>query len=319
MATAGIEAMGNSQRPLFSIVVPCYNYSHVVGRAIESVLSQNAESLQLVVVDDGSRDDSWRVISDYACRYPEKLLAHRQENKGPGAARNAGIRLGIGQYLCFLDADDELMEGALAVLEPEARKGDAGFLVGGHISREEDGRESFHPAPRLPVSREEAFAAYLERKIGFSNGATFFHRSVFDGLSFPEDLLQMEDIPVFALVLALHTGRTLEHPVVRIHKHRNSLRHDAERAAWTGLRVVEVLFDHPLLPESFLKYRKTFTARRALSLFRTFYLSGDRSRALEYFAVAFRARPVILFTGKNLARYLAVLTGLRRGPRPSHS
>ncbi len=319
MKTAGIEGVGNSQIPLFSIVIPCYNYSHVVGRAIESVLSQNTESLQLVVVDDGSSDDSWQVVSDYACRYPEKLVAHRQENQGPGAARNTGIRLGIGQYLCFLDADDELTEGALAALEPQARKGDAGFLVGGHISREEDGRESFHPAPKLLVSREAAFAAYLEREIGFSNGATFFHRSVFDGLRFPEDLLQMEDIPVFALVLALYTGRTFEHPLVRIHKHRNSLRHNAGRAARTGLRVVEVLFNHPLLPESFLKYRKSFTARRALSLFRTFYLSGDRSRALYYFAVAFRARPAILFKGKNLARYLAALTGLRRGPRPSHS
>jgi glycosyltransferase involved in cell wall biosynthesis len=93
-----------------SVVIPCYNQAHFLGEAIESVLSQSYTNFEIVVVDDGSTDNT----SEVAGRYDGVRLI-RQENRGLSGARNTGIRHSEGEYLVFLDADDRLLPGALEV------------------------------------------------------------------------------------------------------------------------------------------------------------------------------------------------------------
>ena len=93
-----------------SVVIPLYNKAGTLARAIDSVLTQNYAPLELVVVDDGSSDDS----ADIAAAYGARLTLLRQENTGPSAARNRGARASRHSLLHFLDADDELLPGALA-------------------------------------------------------------------------------------------------------------------------------------------------------------------------------------------------------------
>lgn len=85
-----------------SVVIPTYNRAHLIRRAIESILAQTAPGIEIIVVDDGSRDNTADVIAEYGSR--ARYL--RQENAGVGAARNAGIRLCTGRYVAFLDSDD---------------------------------------------------------------------------------------------------------------------------------------------------------------------------------------------------------------------
>src|SRR5215210_7479587 len=93
---------------LVSVIIPCYNQAHFLGEAIESVLAQNHPRFEILVVDDGSTDDT----SEVAARYPE-VRCLRQENRGLAAARNAGLRSSEGEYVVFLDADDRLLPNAL--------------------------------------------------------------------------------------------------------------------------------------------------------------------------------------------------------------
>lgn len=88
--------------PKVSVVVPSYNYAHCLSQAIESVLSQTFRDFELIVVNDGSIDDTHAVVASYgdAIRYV------RQENRGLPGARNTGIRVASGQYVAFLDPDD---------------------------------------------------------------------------------------------------------------------------------------------------------------------------------------------------------------------
>src|SRR5918997_1396938 len=79
--------------PLMSVVIPCYNQARFLGEAIESVLTQSHPDFEILVVDDGSTDDTSKV----AARYPGVRLI-RQDNRGPSAARNAGLGLSKGEY-----------------------------------------------------------------------------------------------------------------------------------------------------------------------------------------------------------------------------
>lgn len=93
-----------------SIVIPCYNHGHFVADAIESALEQTWPDCEVIVVDDGSTDDSATV----ARRYPTARLLS-QKNRGLSAARNAGLRMSTGEAVIFLDADDRLWPEAAGV------------------------------------------------------------------------------------------------------------------------------------------------------------------------------------------------------------
>ncbi|HEX9998187.1 MAG TPA: glycosyltransferase [Abditibacterium sp.] len=88
--------------PRFSVVMPVHNRASLVGAAIESVLEQPGEKCEIIVVDDGSTDDTLKVLSNYK----QHIQVFQQENQGPGAARNVGIKAARGDYIAFLDSDD---------------------------------------------------------------------------------------------------------------------------------------------------------------------------------------------------------------------
>ncbi|WFR97662.1 glycosyltransferase family 2 protein [Rhizobium tumorigenes] len=96
-------------KPLFSVIITCYNYKDYVAIAIESVLNQPIADFELIVVNDGSTDTSWSVIS----RYSDRLIGINTENRGFIAACLTGLSASRGQYVLFLDADDVLDKDAL--------------------------------------------------------------------------------------------------------------------------------------------------------------------------------------------------------------
>jgi len=103
--------MGEARNPTVSVIIPTYNRAHLVGRAIQSVLNQTYQDFELIVVDDGSTDNTEEVVkgfNDARIRY----IRH-DENKGLPAARNTGIEAARGEYIAFLDSDDEWLERKL--------------------------------------------------------------------------------------------------------------------------------------------------------------------------------------------------------------
>jgi glycosyltransferase involved in cell wall biosynthesis len=86
-----------------SVIVPLYNKKEFIARAIDSILSQSFKNFELIIVDDGSTDGSMDIVRRYT---DPRIKLIRQENQGPGAARNTGANLASGEFLAFLDADD---------------------------------------------------------------------------------------------------------------------------------------------------------------------------------------------------------------------
>lgn len=279
--------MGRAE-PLISVVMPAYNYGRLLPRALDSVLDQQQEAVELIVVNDGSQDDTAAVLDGYADRYPRIQVIH-QANAGAAAARNRGIAAARGRHVLLLDADDELVPGALAILlQAQARTPDAGMFLGGQISVQPDGRESVRaPSPIGAQVPEVLIRRYLlEKRIAIQHCCSMFRRDLLLQCPYPARLRKGEDIPVFAFLLVSAPVVTLEQPLARIHKHPDSLRHSRADEEANAQAVVEEVFAR--LPSECQPLRRSYSAQRYLSLFRNALLAGDRRMARRYYRDALR-------------------------------
>lgn len=113
----------NQNTPLISVVIPTFNRGWTLGEAVDSVLSQDFPDFELIVVDDGSTDDTAGLLAGYG----DRISVIRQENRGVSAARNRGVREAAGNLIAFLDSDDLWLPGKLKAqaaffqAHPEAR------------------------------------------------------------------------------------------------------------------------------------------------------------------------------------------------------
>jgi glycosyltransferase involved in cell wall biosynthesis len=107
--------------PFFSIIIPTYNRENFLSKAINSVLNQTFEDWELIIVDDGSTDNTRILIADYI-KLDQRIKYKYQDNQERSAARNQGIELAIGEYICFLDSDDYYLNTRLTQLKFEIEK-----------------------------------------------------------------------------------------------------------------------------------------------------------------------------------------------------
>jgi len=103
------------KQSLVSIIVPVYNVDQYLGRSVESMLNQNYGNIEIILVDDGSKDRSGEIADEYAKTY-ERVISIRQNNQGVSVARNIGMDIAKGEYITFVDPDDYLELDAIEVM-----------------------------------------------------------------------------------------------------------------------------------------------------------------------------------------------------------
>lgn len=119
--------------PFFSVAVPAYNASATIRRCLDSIASQTEKSFEIVVVDDGSQDETSDTIDQWARQNTDvAILSLRRPNGGPASARNEAIRNAKGQFICFLDADDSWLPEKLSVMREEIERASEGCDVFTH-------------------------------------------------------------------------------------------------------------------------------------------------------------------------------------------
>jgi len=166
--------MIDSARPLVSVIIPCYKQAHFLPEAIESILHQTYPRVELVVVDDGSPDNTAEVVARYS-----GIKCCQQPHRGLAEARNAGFRASIGEYVMFLDADDRLTPNAVeSHLSCFAKNPKAGFVVGDidHIAID----SSYLGSPRWPILKENHYEELLKVNHIANNIAIMFRRPVIE-------------------------------------------------------------------------------------------------------------------------------------------
>jgi glycosyltransferase involved in cell wall biosynthesis len=182
-----------------SVVIPCFNQAHFLAEAIESVLAQEHPVLETVVVDDGSVDNAREI----AARHPEvKLL--RQPNRGVAAARNHGLAKSRGELVVFLDADDRLLPGAVAV-GVEALGKRPGVALAAGMSRDigEDG--AVLRDTRQPLVSQDHYLHLLEDCFIWSGSSLVYRRAAVEEVGgFDQALSAGDDYRLYLEIARRH-------------------------------------------------------------------------------------------------------------------
>lgn len=174
--------------PLVSVIIPCYNHAKYLSRAIDSVLAQSHRRVEIIVVDDGSTDDTQAA----AARYPAVKYVY-QHNQGPSAARNTGIDQSSGDYLVFLDADDWLFEDALYTnLQYLAAKPHAGFVSGAYMLAEKGSNDEV-----IKEITRDHYLHLLQRNYIAMHATVMYRREALAQFRFDAALRGCEDYDVY--------------------------------------------------------------------------------------------------------------------------
>jgi glycosyltransferase involved in cell wall biosynthesis len=282
--------------PLVSVVIPCFNHARYLSEAIESVLAQSYPHLEVVVVDDGSSDNT----SEVAGRYPGVRLV-RQPNQGRCAARNTGIRQTNGDYLVFLDADDRLLPSCVeAGLDCFRRNPDAAFVSGRFRWIAHDGTVLYRNQGHT-IERDH-YREMLRRNYIPMGATVVYRRSVFESVGgFDTSRELAEDCELYFRItrsfpVACHDGAVAEY---RRHASNSSQQSAIMlRASLDALRTQRkyVRGDRGLADayRSGLRFWKSLYAETALEQLRAHVRDRDWSRALRCVGLLLRFHPTSL-------------------------
>ena len=105
-----------------SVIIPVYNTEKYLRRCFDSVIAQDYKNLEIVIINDGSEDNSEQIINEYKKKYPELISYYKKENSGVADTRNFGIEKAQGDYIMFLDSDDYIDKALLKTLEEYVNK-----------------------------------------------------------------------------------------------------------------------------------------------------------------------------------------------------
>lgn len=145
-----------------SVIIPIYNVEKYLKRCINSVLRQEKISLEVILVDDGSTDSSGKICDDYASQYSNVKCLHIT-NSGPSTAKNVGYDLALGNYVAFIDSDDEIKQDMFSVMLKSGYQHNADIVCCNYIQVDEEGHISHteHSGQEYILNQDEALKAIL--------------------------------------------------------------------------------------------------------------------------------------------------------------
>jgi glycosyltransferase involved in cell wall biosynthesis len=231
--------------PLVSVIIPCYNQGKYLGEAIESILAQSYRHFEIIVIDDGSGDET----SEVAARY-EEVKCVRQENRGLSGARNRGIEESRGELVVFVDADDRLKrEGLEAGVKAMREHPDCALVFGHYQNILQDGSLVLSSQP---CAESEQYLELLQSNFIGMHATVMYRRSIFDKVrGFDTSLRACEDYDMYFRIAREHKIVCHHELVAEYRRHEEQMSRDPVLM----LKSVKAVFD---LQKSFIKGNRLY-------------------------------------------------------------
>lgn len=180
-----------------SVIIPLYNKETTIERTVKSVLLQTYQDFELLIVDDGSTDRSMTIVQSFD---DGRIWVASQENRGPGAARNTGVRYAKTDWIVFLDADDELLPDALAHFVTLREVNSTIDIFDCSTIIRHDGKEKTRKNP-IEGEISNNLKACFFGAIGPGSGHAMFRKTVLEQFQYDEKLRRFEDAELIVRML----------------------------------------------------------------------------------------------------------------------
>lgn len=268
-----------------SIIIPAYNAEDCLQRCMESILSQGDGVLEIILVDDGSKDSTPDLCDGYVAMNPKVRCIHKK-NGGVSSARNAGLAEARGTYVMFVDSDDALSAGAVSELMSLIKENEPDFILGSYNIYTNDVYDRLCNAGS---GCHQSVNDFLEEKLGAdgelfrSPWAKVYKLSLIrdNELKFNESLSYAEDkLFVYGFLSHIKSAAAVEYPVYEYYRRSGSL-------SWGGTDVRRASQIYDMLPEYFkaLKTLKTLFPNSGMidEVFHNDLFCGDIMRIFRVF------------------------------------
>lgn len=276
-----------------SVIVPCFNAAEYLSAAINSVLEQAFSAFELIVVDDGSTDRTETVLRNFSDR---RLRVIRQDRKGVSAARNRGLQIARGAYVCFLDADDLFLKNKLSSQKSFLDEHAAIGLVAGGMQRiDANGRIVF---TSVPVAGEVSLAEIVCENQFAINAVMARTTEIRREGGFDAELRGGEDWDLFCRMALGGTRMCKQREVVCAYRlRRDSASMDPGRHGPELVKVVEKTFLNPRMPESTRRLHDRALAQTRVKTAMRYYECGQPQEGNAWLKDALRDYPETLADG----------------------
>jgi len=287
-------------QPLVSVVIPTYNYGQFVCEAINSALNQTLPACDVIVVDDGSKDDT----PDRVKQFGDRIRYIRQENRGLSAARNTGIRAAQGAWIALLDSDD--------VWHPQKLER-VWRVIQAHPEVSAISTDGIRFSDVLPLAKSLSSNLAALRDISlrdlvygvpFSGGSgAVVKRACFDAVGFfDESLKAVEDLEMWFRIAAKYRIARLTEPLTYIRVHGTSMSAQANRMEENHLQALGKVFVQ--IPElrGRLVWKQIAYARLHLGVAIMHFEAGNRLAGLRSLWRSFLACPFTIGVAPTLIR-----------------
>jgi glycosyltransferase involved in cell wall biosynthesis len=277
--------------PLVSVIIPNHNRGRFLDEAIQSVLGQSYSPLEVIVVDDGSTDDSAAV----GARYADRITWIAQECRGVSAARNRAIAASHAPFVAFLDADDMWLPDKLARQMEKFGADGIGLVYCGAEYIDVDGQSLGVDLGHLEGDVLQPLVL-LEHTITAGGSSAVVRRECLNQVGvFAEDLEVSEDWDLWRRIAAVSSVALVREPLVRYRQHPQNRHHDVDRLRRNMLRALDRLFSDPGARAVHPLERRSY-ARLYLTLAGSYAHSRRWGAALRESAHAIERWPPIAIT-----------------------
>ncbi|WP_215147080.1 glycosyltransferase family 2 protein [Exiguobacterium sp. s91] len=288
-----------------TLILPCYNVEDYIEKCINSLSNQSYASLEIIAVDDGSKDNTLKKLYKLK-KIENRLIVYEQKNKGVSAARNLAIDNASGDFIIFIDPDDYVHKDFVLQLVNSLKINDAGLAVCGHTKIYKNGLEEKSKAEENLFIGDQIIEEYF---LGTSPLTVLMCDKIFltniiktNKIYCPVEVTSGQD-QVFILEYLMHVNK-----VVTIN---NNYYYYYQRVGSKSKRyefyifektIVKLLFLKKILIENnkFIKYRKNYEMRMYMNLFSQGFLSYKNNNNKEFFKSFIQMRnETIKFVGKK--------------------
>jgi len=224
---------------LISVIIPVYNVNKYLNKCIGSIVNQTYKNLEIILVDDGSTDNSGEICDEWKQKDSRIKVIHK-ENGGPSNARNFGIEIAIGKYLFFIDADDYLNSDNIETLYKNLIENDSDISASGHIYETYIVQENKCAKESYVADSEEA----LKRLFTGNNlfvviWGKLFKKELFEEIRFPVGKINEDVATLYKLIHKANKISNINKPGYHYVQRQNSLIH--QKYGEERITVVEIL------------------------------------------------------------------------------